>query len=108
MDPYSRMIDLMRTEGSAYNDYPLLVADVLTVAPLTIRYNDTDIPPTVGIWCPAEMIRIKDPTNISTVESGLKECLISLYQAFTIAPGDKVFAKRAGDKIFILGKAVGQ
>lgn len=108
MDPYSRMVEMMRREGAAYNDHPLLIADILTVSPLTIRYNDTELPPAIEIWCPAEMLGIKNPSSVSTSEAGLKDCLMSIYQAFTLVPGDKVFAKRVGDKIYILGKAVKQ
>lgn len=104
MEPYSRFIDLMRTEGAAYNDFPLEVVPVISMAPLTICYNDTPI--SSGIVCQAGMFTLKDPSSLSTDEPALKAYLTEIYKVLAVKTGDYVFVKRAGDEFYILGKAV--
>lgn len=104
MDPMSCMIEIMRQEGAAYNGYSMEIADVLSVNPVKILVNKTEI--TKGIWIPQFMNGMANPAAIATSETGLKSCLNSVYQACNIFVGDKVYVQRVNDDFYILGKAV--
>lgn len=108
-NPYSRMVTRMREAGSYHNGFDLEQAEVISVHPLQIRYNNVPIADgiissySVGQDGEDILQAIRQEENLS---EGLKQYLTGLYDMFYLSEGDMVMVQRVNDTFYIVGKAV--
>lgn len=104
MNAYSRLAEIMEERGAARNGYDMEEAVVISVSPLAVRIDRTDI--AVNISCHPALLLGLNPSGISTQETALKQCLNSFYSAFQLHAGDKVLVQRVNDRFYVLCKVV--
>lgn len=104
MNPYSRMLEMMEERGETRNGYQMTAAVVLSVSPLTIMVNETQI--SVNVHCnPALLLGLK-PETVQTEEIALKKCLTDFYSAFRLTVNDRVLVQQVGDQFYVICKVV--
>lgn len=105
-NPYSRILQTMQQQGGKNNGQPMSVGCVATVNPLSVRYNNVVV--TNGVCCrfPQMPETLKEAIGKdSSLQPELKDFLNGLYEAFNLLEGDNVIVQKAGNNLYILGKA---
>lgn len=101
------MVKKMRAAGQYYNGYDLKVVPVQDIEPLTVLYDDLTVPvASSSNPVDPESIYLQAIQQDEQISEGLKQYLMTLYQAFYIQPGDKVFVQRVEDTFYVVGKVV--
>lgn len=110
MNPYSRLAQHMENFGAARNAPDMTLGIVVSTSPLQIKIGETQIG--VNLYCNPALLLSKAPESVGTDETGLKQCLTELYQAFKLQVNDRVFVQQVRDpasqteSFFVIGKAV--
>jgi hypothetical protein len=106
---YSRILKCMQRQGSVSNGFDMDTAEILSVDPISILYNNVRISSDIVVGgC---MKNAEDLDRIVSNESGisteLKEGLKGILNTIKLQAGDKVIVQRVGNVFYIIGKAVG-
>lgn len=103
---YSRILDSMRRQGSKDNEMPLTTGKVISVDPLTVLYNEVKATGSVRCMMPRMDKKIIEAIEKDEgISSDLKTYLTEFNKAFNLEPGDEVMIQKAGNILYILGKA---
>lgn len=107
--PYSSLIVAMREEGAKHNGFDMMMCAVISVQPVSVRYNGVTIsrniycyPAILGDDSQLEQILAGEPQ----LSAGFKSFLTDLYNKFKLSVGDMVVVQRVGNNFFVLGKVV--
>lgn len=104
-NPYSRILDSMRRQGKAENEQPMSSGTVLSVNPLSIRYNNVAV--TGGVKSRLLQMPETIPDMIER-EAGLspdlKAFLKGVYDTLNLQEGDDVIVQKSGNNLYIIGK----
>lgn len=105
-NPYSRMINTIRSEGAHNNGFQMEKAKVISIKPLVISYNN--VPVTSNLYCNGVLTSDFEIENITeqeaTISPVLKEFLNSVYNMVKLNVGDTVIVQRVENNFYILGK----
>ena len=96
----------MQQQGEKSNGQPMSIGCVVSVNPLSVKYNNVVV--TNGVCCrlPQMPETVKETVEKEPgLQQELKDFLNGLYEAFNLQEGDNVIVQKAGNNLFILGKA---
>lgn len=96
----------MQQQGEKNNGQPMSTACVASVNPLSVRYNNVVV--TDGVCC--RLPRMPEAAKEAIekepgIQQELKDFLNGLYDAFNLQEGDSVIVQKAGNMLYVLGKA---
>lgn len=105
-NPYARLINTMRHEGSYNNGYDMELASVVSRKPLCIQIGEDII--AEGIYCnvfTTSDIELEDILKKEEqISEELKQYLKESYQAVRLDEGDMVLVQRVRNAFYICGK----
>lgn len=96
----------MQQQGEKSNGQPMSTGCVASVNPLSVRYNNVVV--TNGVCCrfPQMPETVKEAIGKEPdIQQELKDFLNGLYDAFNLQEGDSVIVQKAGNILYVLGKA---
>lgn len=108
-NPYSRMIHIMRNQGSYKNGFQMERATVIGISPLVIKVNEVSI--VKNVFCNEVVNSNEELEELLAVEEGISESLKSflkdVYKKTRLEVGDMVLVQRVENSFYVLGKVVG-
>lgn len=105
-NPYSRILNTMERQGARQNELPLSTGTILSAEPLTILFNGVKVSGSVRCMLPCMDKKIMEEINRDEgVSQSLKTYLTEFDKAFNLQEGDRVMVQKAGNLLYVLGKA---
>lgn len=96
----------MQRQGEKNNGQPMSAGSVVSVDPLRVRYNNVVVSDGIRCRLPQMPETIRQMIDEETgIQPELKEFLSTIYDAFNLQEGDSVIVQKAGNELYILGKA---
>lgn len=108
-DPYSRMINMMRSQGAHKNGFQMERATVIGTEPLIIKVNEVAI--SKNVFCNEVINSNEKLEEILVDEKGISEALKTFlkdtYTKTRLEVGDTVLVQRVDNSFYVLEKVVG-
>jgi len=111
-DPYARMVEMMKRQGSKLNGYDMSIAQIQSVKPLQILDNGNLIER--NLVCNGLITSDKDEeldrilAKEKYISEDLKQFLKDLYKEVRAEIGDQVLVQRVNNSFYICGKVTVQ
>lgn len=104
-NPYSRILDTMRRQGKAEKEQPMSSGTVMSVNPLSVRYNGVIV--TDGVKSRLLQLPETIPDMIEQekgISPELKAFLKGVYDTLNLKEEDGVIVQKSGNNLYIVGK----
>lgn len=106
-DVYSRFLKCMQRQGKVYNGFDMETAEVLSVDPVSISYNNVTISTGIVMGnCLQSADNLDEMVaQEENISEELKTCLKGILNTIKLKPGDSVIVQRVGKQFYLVGKA---